>query len=176
MPLPNRSHIAHADHANTLGLHIDTHFGEVALHGDPCTARGNAHRLMIIAVGAAAGEGIAQPEAALSEIALATSEKVAVPLSAATTKSGVLAIVHDHALGMRHRSADDIIGNGEQRADENAIAFGAFRQPRVAVDGGTGELLGVEAKLGAGGHDHGILHPLRLHQAQNLGAEVVAPV
>jgi hypothetical protein len=62
-----------------------------------------------------------------------------------------------------------------KRADEDAVAFGPFGQPRVAVRRRR-QLLGIEAALGAGRHDHGILHHLRLHQAQDFGAEIVAPV
>ena len=38
------------------------------------------------------------------------------------------------------------------------------------------QLLGIEAALGAGRDDHRILDQLRLHQAEDLGAEVVAAV
>jgi hypothetical protein len=38
------------------------------------------------------------------------------------------------------------------------------------------QLLGIEAALGAGRHDHRVLDQLRLHQAEDLGAEIVAPV
>ena len=63
-----------------------------------------------------------------------------------------------------------------KRADEDAVAFGAFGQPGVAVDRRVGQLLGIEAALGAGRHDHRILDQLRLHQAEDFGAEIVAPV
>ena len=39
-----------------------------------------------------------------------------------------------------------------------------------------GGRLSDEAALGADRHDDGVLHHLRLHQAQHLGAEVLAPV
>ena len=42
--------------------------------------------------------------------------------------------------------------------------------------GGGRQLLGIEAALGAGRDDHRILDHLRLHQAEDLGAEIVAPV
>ena len=41
---------------------------------------------------------------------------------------------------------------------------------------GVGQLLGVEAALGAGRHDDGVLDHLRLDQPEDLGAEVLAPV
>jgi len=77
---------------------------------------------------------------------------------------------------MHDPAVDDVVGDRQQRADEDPVAFGAFRQPRVAIDRGGGELLGVEAALGAGRHDHRILDALRLHQPEDFGAEVVTPI
>ena len=60
-------------------------------------------------------------------------------------------------------------------ADEHLVGGDAFglhliaRRPHRQV-------LGHEAALGADRHDHRILHLLRLHQAENLGAEVLRPV
>src|SRR3546814_1105763 len=70
---------------------------------------------------------------------------------------------------------DDIVGDREQRADEDSIAFGAFGNPGIAIGGG-GKALGVEAAFRAGRHDHRVLGALCLHQPQDLGAEIVAPV
>lgn len=53
----------------------------------------------------------------------------------------------------------------QQRADEHAVAFLALGRPAVTVGNGRRQLLGVETALGAGRHDDGVLHPLRLHQA-----------
>ena len=60
--------------------------------------------------------------------------------------------------------------------DEGLVAGDALGQPGVAVGGRVGQLLGDEAALGADRHDHGVLHHLRLDQAEDLGAEVLAPV
>ena len=70
---------------------------------------------------------------------------------------------------------DEVVGDRQQRADEDPVAFGAFGEPRVAV-GHRRQLLGIEAALGAGRNDHRVLDQLRLHQAEDLGAEIVAPV
>ena len=70
----------------------------------------------------------------------------------------------------------DIVGEREQAADEYLVGRLPFGSPGVAVAARIGQLLGIEAALGAGGHDNGVLHPLRLHQAEDLGAEIVAPV
>ena len=78
-------------------------------------------------------------------------------------------------VGMDDLVVDDIVGDRQQGADEDAVAFGAFGQPGVAVRRRR-QLLGIEAALGAGRHDHRVLDQLRLHQAEDLGAEIVAPV
>ncbi len=67
--------------------------------------------------------------------------------------------------GWTTRALDEIVRDREQRADEDAVAFRALRIPGGAIRGG-GKLLGIEAALGAGRHDDGVLHHLRLQQAQ----------
>ena len=60
---------------------------EVPLDRLPGAAGGDAHRLVVVADRAAGGEGVAEPEAVVdATTSLAMSEKVAVPLSAATTR------------------------------------------------------------------------------------------
>ena len=76
----------------------------------------------------------------------------------------------------RHRLAvDEVVGDVEQPADERLVAGDALGQPRVAI-GRVGQLLAEEAALRADRHDDGVLDHLRLHQAEDLGAEVVAAV
>src|SRR3546814_6676022 len=77
---------------------------------------------------------------------------------------------------MHDLAANDIVGDRQQRADEDAIAFLPLGEPCVAVERRIGQRLRIEAALRAGRHDDGILDPLRLHQAEDFGAEVVAPV
>ena len=84
-------------------------------------------------------------------------------------------MAHD-ALGRHRLALDEVVGDVEQARDEGLVAGDALGQPRVAVDGGVGEVLGEEPALGADRHDHGVLDHLRLDQAEDLGAEVVAPV
>ena len=88
---------------------------------------------------------------------------------------GIVAVVNDHGFRMRDLIVDEVVGDREQGADEHAIALGPLGQPRVAVGRGR-QLLGIKAALRAGRHNHRILDHLRLHQAQNLGPEIVAPV
>jgi len=79
------------------------------------------------------------------------------------------------ALWMDDLALDQIVGDREQGADEDPVAFRPLGEPGVAVGGGR-KMLGVETALGAGRHDHRVLHHLGLHQAEHLGAEIVAPV
>ena len=169
-------HVANADDADALLLHVDSHLGEMALDADPGAARSDAHRLVVIAIGAAAGEGIAQPELALDGQPIGHVGEGGRALVGGDDEIGIVPIPHDDALGMHHLAFHDVVRDREQGADEHAIALRAFREPGVAIGGGVGQLLGVEAALGAGRHDDRVLHALGLHQAEDFRAEVVAPV
>jgi hypothetical protein len=76
-------HVADADHGEVARLRVDVEFAEMALDAFPGAARGDAHGLVVVADAAARGKGITEP---MALTALAWSEKVAVPLSAATTR------------------------------------------------------------------------------------------
>ena len=75
--------------------------------------------------------------------------------------------------GWHGGAGDQVVGDVEQAADERLVAGDDLGAVGVRVGG---RLLHHEAALGAGGHDHRVLHHLRLHQAEHLGAEVLAPV
>ncbi len=103
------------------------------------------------------------------------SEKVAVPLSARDDEIGVVRVLPH---GVRRRddlAVHDVVGEFEERADEDPVALGALRHPGRPV-GGRRQALREEAALGAHRHDHRVLHLLRLHEAQDLGAEILRPV
>ena len=68
-----------------------------------------------------------------------------------------------------------VVGDVEQAAEEGLV--GADPLGADGVRGpALGQLLGIEPALGADRHDHRVLHLLGFHQAEHLGAEVVAPV
>ena len=77
--------------------------------------------------------------------------------------------------GMNDLALDQIVGDREQGADEDPIAFSALGKPCIALRG-IGQRLGIKSTLGARGHDHRVFNALRLHQPENLGAEIVAPI
>ncbi len=71
--------------------------------------------------------------------------------------------------------ADPVVGEVEQSAQVVLVAGDAFPQQRLAVGGGR-RLLQHEAALAADRHDDGVLHHLRLDEAQHLGAEILRPI
>ncbi len=71
---------------------------------------------------------------------------------------------------------DDVVGDRQQRADEGLVAGAPLGRPGLAVERRIGQLLGIEPALRAGWHDNRVLDPLRFHQPEDLGAEIVAPV
>ena len=75
---------------------------------------------------------------------------------------------------MHDLAADDGVGHVEQAADQRRVLRGAPR--RAARRGRSAARLQHEAALAADRHDHGVLDHLGLHQAEHLGAVVLAPV
>ena len=76
---------------------------------------------------------------------------------------------------MHHGVVDDVVGEIQQTADEGLVGLApGFEDFLAGAVSGKG--LGIETALRTDRHDDGILHLLRLHQAQHLGAEIVAPV
>jgi hypothetical protein len=66
-PVPEHvaGHVPDAHHREVLGLDVGAELAEVALHGLPGTARGDAHLLVVVAGGAARRERVAEPETLL---------------------------------------------------------------------------------------------------------------
>src|SRR3982075_591086 len=58
-------HVAYTGRGEGHGLDIGAEFAEMAFDGFPRSARGDAHLLVVIALAAAGGEGIAEPMALL---------------------------------------------------------------------------------------------------------------
>ena len=97
------------------------------------------------------------------------------PLSAATTRYGSSPSMRTTCGGGTTCRADQVVGEVEQAAQVVLVAGDAFLHERIAV-GRRRRLLQHEAALRADRHDDGVLHHLRLHQAEHLGAEVLRPV
>ena len=69
---------------------------------------------------------------------------------------------------------DDVVRDIQQSPNQRLVARDDFRSLRLAI---AREIAPHdEAAFGADGHDHRVLDLLRLHQAENLGSEILAPV
>ena len=170
-------HVADAGHGERRLADIDVELAEMTLHRFPGAARGDAHFLVVVAGGATGGEGIAQPEIVrIGDVVGDVGERRR-PFVGGDHQIRIVAVMADD-VGRRHdahRPRADIVGDVEQRRDEELVGLGSFRLNGVAGPA-NGQTLGDEAALGADRHDHGILHVLRLHQAEDFGAEILRPV
>ena len=176
MPLPNTSPAMSPmpDDGEVLRLRVDAELAEMALHALPAAAGRDRHLLVVVTGGAAGGERVAEPEAVFRGDGVRDVGEGGGALVGSDDQVRIV-VVAAHDSRRRHDAAvDDVVGEVEQAADEGAIAFDAFALDLVAAAGG--QALRYEAALGADRHDHGVLHVLRLHQAQHFGAEVFAPV
>ena len=168
-------HVADADAGEVLRLRVAAQRAEVALDRFPGAAGGDAHALVVVADRTAGGERIVQPEAMhRGAMPLAMSENVAVPLSAATTRYGSSPSWRTTSAGGTMRPPSTMLSvmssrplmKRLQQATPSANCASRFAAGR--------RCLHEEAALGADRHDDGVLHHLRLDQAQHLGAEVLA--
>ena len=97
------------------------------------------------------------------------------PLSAATTRYGSSGSCRRTCGGGTMLVADAVVGEIEERAQIVLVAGDPFLHVGVAIGGGR-RALQHEAALRADGNDHDVLHHLRLHEAQDLGAEILGPI
>ena len=151
------------------------HFGEMPGDHHPGAAGGDAHDLVVIASAAAAGEGVAQPEIVIGRDAIGDVGEGGGALIGGDDDIGVITIAPDHGGGRQDGGAVEIIGDVQHALHQQAVAGDAFGQECLAIGGG-GRVFQDEAALGAGGHDDDILQALRLHQAEDFGAEILTPV
>jgi hypothetical protein len=169
-------HVTDAHHGDGLGGHVDAQLAEVALDRLPGAAGGDAHLLVVVADRPARGEGVAQPVAVARRHLVGDVGEGRRALVGRHHQVGVVAVVADHPVGRHDLGAPAVVGQVEQPRDEGAVAALDLGGHRGAVLGVGGRLLDHEPALGPGGDDDGVLDHLGLHQAQDLGAEVLAPV
>lgn len=169
-------HVADADDGEVLGLGVVAQLAEVPLDGLPGAAGGDPHALVVVARGAAGGEGVAEPEAVPDGDLVGDVGEARGALVGGDDQVGVVLVVPDDVRGRHDLAGHHVVGDVEQRRDEGAVRGDALGHPGVTVDSRVRELLGDEAALGADRHDDGVLHHLRLDQAEDLRTEVLAPV
>ena len=85
----------------------------------------------------------------------------------------IVGIAADDVARRDHFIAAQVVGDVEHAAQERLVRLDAFLLERGAVGG---RVLDHEAALRAHRHDDDVLDHLRLHQAEDLGAEVLAAV
>ncbi len=168
-------HVADARHGDRVALRVDVDLAEMALDGLPGAPRGDAHGLVVVALAPARGEGVAEPVAALQREAVGDVGEGGGALVGGDHEVGVVGVVPDRSGRRLDPVADDVVGEFEQGPDEELVALGALGEPSLPLRG-RGQALGEEPALGTHRHDHGVLHLLRLHQAQDLGAKILRPV
>ena len=143
----------------------------------PGAAGGDAHLLVVVALAAAGREGVAQPEAVFGGDAVGDVGEGGGALVGGDDEVGIVAVAADHrrpAAPLRRRHRLSVMSSSPRiRVLVAGDALG-LRAPRGRV--GSGGCLTDEAALGADRDDHRVLDHLRLHQAEDLGAEVLAPV
>ena len=147
----------------------------MALHRFPGAPGSDAHLLVVVAGRAARGEGIVQPEAIVARQGIGDVGEAGRALVGGDHEIGIVTVVA-HDVGRRcDITARIVVGEIEQAADQRLVAGDAFGLDLLAraIER---RPLHIEAALGAHRHDDGVLHHLRLHQAEHFGAEILAPV
>ena len=168
-------HVAHADRGEIVGVRVQPERREVPFHRLPRAARGDAHLLVVVALGPARGERVAEPEAVPGRDLVGRVGERRGALVGRHHQIRVVAVPPDHARRRHHLVVDDVVGHVEHRRDERLVAGQHLGLVRLTV-GGVGQALAHEAALGPGGDDDRVLDLLRLDQAEHLGAEVLEPV
>ena len=160
-------------------LDIAPELAEMALDELPGAARGDAHRLVVVAGRAARGKGVAEPEPVFLRDRVGEVGEGRGALVGGDHQIGIVAVVPDD-LRRRHDAMrrpgsvrDDVVGQVEQAADQRLVAFDPLGRQLFAR---VGRLLHDKAALRPDRHDDRVLDRLRLHQPEDLGAEILLAV
>jgi hypothetical protein len=176
------AHIPDTRDGATRFADIEPDFAEATLDTVPRSARGDTHRFVVVAHRTTGGEGVSEPEVVFGSHLVGDIGEGGRALVGGHHQIRIVTVVAHHTA----RWADlilravDIVGEVEQAADERAISGGTGGLPRAAIGVGIpGRYRGpaeYESTLGAGRHDDRVLHRLGLHQPEDLGAEILAPI
>ena len=105
------------DDRERVGPRVEVELAEVALERLPRAAGGDAERLVVVAVRAARGERVAEPEAvALGDPVRGVRQRRRA-LVGRDDEVGVVVVEHAHALGVDDLAVDEVVGDVEQPAD-----------------------------------------------------------
>ena len=166
-------HVADADDGERSLIDVVPELAEVPAHALPGAAGGDPERLVVVAGRAARRERVAEPEPVLGGDRVRRVRERRRALVGRDHEVGVVAVVDAYAGGMHDRARDHRVGHVEHPADQRRVLAAHLVAKLVAPARGA---LEHEPALAADGHDHGVLDHLRLHQAQHLGAVVLAPI
>src|SRR6266540_3394105 len=168
-------HVADA-HGGEIGhLRVDAHLAEMPLDRLPDAARGDAHRLVVVADGAAGRERVAEPVTVFGRHRVRVIGERRRALVGGDDEIRVVRVVPTHLRRRDDGVADTVVGHIEQAPQVILIAGDALLHEGVAVGRGR-RLFQNESSLRADRHDDDVLHHLRLDEAEDLGAEVLGPV
>ena len=107
-------HVADADDGELVAVGVLAEHAGVAAHALPRAACGDAHRLVVVAVAAAGGERVAEPEAVLGGDLVGDVAERRGALVGGDDEVRIVAVV-THRVGRRHDgAADDVVGEVEQ--------------------------------------------------------------
>ena len=169
------AHVPDTDHGEFLVLDVLAEFAEIPLDGFPGTPCGNPHLLVVVTVGTAGSEGVPEPEPVIDRDAVGDIREGGGSLVRRDHQVGVVTVPANHVLRRHNGAIDQVICQIQQSADEIPVTGDHLGLDLFTVSGG-GQLLGDESTLGAHRHDDRVLYPLRLDQAENLGAEILGPL
>ena len=167
-------HVADAHHRQWVCVHVDVDLAEMPAHRLPCTAGRDAHRLVVVAHRATRREGIAQPEPATNRDLVGDVAECRCSLVGRNHEVRVVAVETHDVARCDDLATDAIVSDVEQTLDERAITADHFSLHARSV--AHHRLAHDEPTLRAQRHDHGVLHVLRLHQSQDLGAIILTTV
>ena len=139
----------------------------------PGAARRDPLALVVVAVAAARGEGVAQPEAVLRRHRVGGVGEMRRALVGGDDEVGIVVVVADHVGRVHDLALHQVVGDVEEAGHELAVALDQVRvqrRPRRQL------ALQHEAALRPDRDDDGVLQLLRLHQPEDLGAEVVVAI
>ena len=143
------------------------------LHRFPGAAGGDTHGLVVVANGASGSKRIAEPEPSSKCQFIGDVAECGGALVGRHHEVAVITIVAHGEFRWHHCGAHQIVGEFEQRLDEQAVARHHLVLHGLAVGEGPAD---HEATLGSGGHDDGILHRLGLHETEDFGTEIFRPL
>jgi hypothetical protein len=124
---------------------------------------------------AAGGKRVAQPEAIPGGHLVGDVRERGRPLVGGDHQVRIVAVVAHNPLRSHHLVAGVVVGQVEETREERAIAGDSLGDLRLAPAADR-RPLDHEAALGADRDDQRVLDHLRLHQPEDLGAEVLATI